>query len=68
MINSMTQKSKNNNVNYQTHRGLMSNFSDNHLPECYTCDVIFVCCFAEGFVLRLQRTSFTCYFTLRFLL
>ena len=32
----------------------MSNFSDN-LPVCYVYAVIFVCRFAKGFVLPLQR-------------
>ena len=32
----------------------MSNVSDN-LPACYTYAVIFICRFAEGFVLPFQR-------------
>ena len=35
----------------------MSNISDN-LPACYACAVIFICRFAEGFVLPFQEVSF----------
>ena len=43
----------------------MSNVSDN-LPACYAYAVIFICRFAEGFILPFQRASFTRYFTLGF--
>ena len=44
------------------HWCLMSNFSDN-LPVYYAYAVIFVCSFAEGFVLPTQRAYFLHYFT-----
>ena len=43
----------------------MSNFSDN-LPVFYAYGVFFICRFADGFVLPVQRASFTRYFTLAF--
>ena len=43
----------------------MSNFSEN-LPVCYAYGVFFICSFADGFVLFVQRASFTRYFTLGF--
>ena len=37
-----------------------------NLPASYPYAVIFICCFAEGFILPFQRASFTRYFTLGF--
>ena len=45
----------------------MNNFSRN-LPKCYSHAVIFICRFAESFVLAFQRASFTRYLTLAFFL
>ena len=45
----------------------MSNFPDN-LPAFYAYADIFICRFANGFALPLQRVSFARYFTLEFFL
>ena len=37
-----------------------------NLPASYPYAAIFICCFAEGFILLFQRASFTRYFTLGF--
>ena len=39
-----------------------------NLPASYPYAAIFICCFAEGFILLFQRASFTRYFTLGFFL
>ena len=45
----------------------MSKLFDN-LTGFYACAVIFICRFAEGFVLPFEKASFICYSHLRFFL